>query len=825
MADVVDPTGEAAAGTMVGEGPGTGGDDFSQFVAGSKQQPQPQFDSTGDINVMSEWVPGEIPTHATQYGPDERHLVYGVSAAVSPNLSAGHDLHEPFEVYDPQGNLVGTYSYDDHSYYSPDNPTYNSIERYGLPALGRGYSIKWLGQGANDFSQYVAQPKEEEETDFSKYVAGANVPRGTMSDEDDFSKYVVKKPEEPPQKSLGDRIGDIWKVQQLGQAKARYSYAAQAANEPAPPDQIVESQIAAINESTMSPEDKAKNIAVLRQRQQEEIRKTAADIGPASQNLAQAQAEVDKAKPGAVESFLGGTLNYAPSMATSVVSGPLGALLGATQATAEEYGGTLNDAFQKGKKAHPDWTDEQAMHYAIQAAHDSARGSGGAMLALSYLDIPTAGPLLSRLAQKFGAGAVLMNLANTAALIQRNMSIKQNVDPKQEWDEGLHNIAFYLQNTLVGGVTGALGEAGRGEKPKPAAEPPKEETKILEVEQPKVEAVPEQKRQEPEPAPEQQEFQFTPQEQPETIRAAAIRHTPTGKVTEGFTHYDAAVTAERSKDPDNYEIGFTTNKGRFVDRDEAHRIAKAAKQIGKTEEERLAAEDLGRGRLVPEQPSIHEADPHLSSIANRFTQERAARGEFDEVAPGEGYATEDLLAMGSRMRPEEVAQHISNLVNGVGGDPVRQAAAVRAREAQLAAASNRASRVWEDDPANMEKKAAADEARDALSQFHSGPIAKMKNQWHGIGMSMQGELPFDLGTFNGQRDKWLKEVGSEPSPKVQEKMRKMAKDVRDTDAEQKAAQEDLGREIQKQPGKSRISEEELHRYLDDVLKDLPCREE
>jgi hypothetical protein len=97
-------------------------------------------------------------------------------------------------------------------------------------------------------------------------------------------------------------------------------------------------------------------------------------------------------------------------------------------------------------------------------------------------------------------------------------------------------------------------------------------------------------------------------EQPEAIRAAAVHHVPTGKITEGFTHYDAAVAAERRKDPNNYEVGFTTNKGRFVDRDEAHQIAKSAKQVGKTEDESLAAEDLGRNRLVPEKPTSTETE-------------------------------------------------------------------------------------------------------------------------------------------------------------------------------------------------------------------------
>jgi len=391
------------------------------------------------------------------------------------------------------------------------------------------------------------------------------------------------------------------------------------------------------------------------------------------------------------------------------------------------------------------------------------------------------------------------------------LATRKYVDPNQAIYDGV--LAHVPGNFFSGAafeIPGAIGEALGSRRAQTGEQPV---TKTLEVEQPKVEAVPEQKRQEP-----------------ETIRSAAVKQGDV--VGEGVTHAHAIDDLNAKggnlsdEDVDQYyqtgtqkgaEYGFVTSTGRFVSREEAQRIsgAKGAEAIHIIPQESAEIEP---------QP-VTSSDQWMSGIRNKSVEERAARGEFDEVAPGQGYATEDLLAMGSRMKPEEVAQHVSNLVNGVGGDPVRQAAAVRAREAQLAAASNRASRVWEDDPANMEKKAAADQARDALSQFHAGPIAKMKNQWHGIGMSMQGELPFDLGTFNGQRDKWLKEVGSEPSPKVQEKMRKMAKDVRDKDAEQRAAQENLSKEIAEPTRAKRMREQDLHRYLDEVLKDLPCRVE
>jgi hypothetical protein len=64
-----------------------------------------------------------------------------------------------------------------------------------------------------------------------------------------------------------------------------------------------------------------------------------------------------------------------------------------------------------------------------------------------------------------------------------------------------------------------------------------------------------------------------------------------------------------------------------------------------------------------------ESEPWVSAIANRFTAERAARGEVGEVIPGEGYSKEELLARGLQMGPEEVNQHVSDLMNNRGGDP------------------------------------------------------------------------------------------------------------------------------------------------------------
>src|SRR5215469_15179799 len=703
MADVVDPTGEAAAGTMVGEGPGTGGDDFSQFVAGSKQQPQPQFDSSGDINVMSEWVPGEIPTHATQYGPDERHLVYGVSAAVSPNLSAGHDLHEPFEVYDPQGNLVGTYSYDDHSYYSPGNPTYNSIERYGLPALGRGYSIKWLGQGANDFSQYVAQPKEEEEeSDFSKYVAGANVPRGT-SEESDFSKYVAKPKEEAKSsgRNLGNEIMDAW-LNLFGQGSESASKLdAQAALDDLNRvksgvgrggmfEPVRKSQDDEILADPNRPQEEKDNIRAQRQAQlQSELAAAQSEYDRKTKAAGEAEwvspgQEYQKTIPGKITKWAG---QAAPWLASGAL-GPLAPLGVATQMTSSAYGEQYEKDSAKLKEIHPDWTDDQIRKTADKSAREASQFSFETGIVTGLLPTPKIGPLIARLVERVGIRGTYMVIAGASQDIQSNLATRKYVDPNQAIYDGV--LAQVPENFFSGAafeIPGAVGEVLGSRRAQTGEQPV---TKTLEVEQPKVEGLSEKKS-----------------------LKAAIRIKDTGQILTGGIHAEAYTNA--GLDPGQFkegevEDGWVDENGKFL----------TYKEGAKRQE--ITA--LKPGEKVPEQQEfqftpVTSSDQWISGIRNKSVEERAARGELDQPQPGAHYSTEELVAMGQRMPQEQADQHIADLMNKPLEATIQQAAAVRAREAQLAARSNQLSRISDDDPGNLEKKAAADQARDSLNQFHA----------------------------------------------------------------------------------------------------------
>jgi hypothetical protein len=172
---------------------------------------------------------------------------------------------------------------------------------------------------------------------------------------------------------------------------------------------------------------------------------------------------------------------------------------------------------------------------------------------------------------------------------------------------------------------------------------------------------------------------------------------------------------------------------------------------------------------LPTEPAPLEqgTDKYVSSIANRFVQQKVEAGQIGEIAPGQGYATKDLIAAGLRMSPEEVTQHISDLENGVGNQK-EQAAAVRAREAMLGQQSAQASKIAEANPNDAQAQAQARDARQTVTDFHNGPVAALKNNWHAAGMAMQGEHEVDLSTFNGQWENWMRNNEGKPPPSALE---------------------------------------------------------
>jgi hypothetical protein len=312
------------------------------------------------------------------------------------------------------------------------------------------------------------------------------------------------------------------------------------------------------------------------------------------------------------------------------------------------------------------------------------------------------------------------------------------------------------------------------------------------------------------------------EQQPPPVGFARL--PPAGDFPEQFV-----TTGEPNAVPESTPVGLGTHAGG----DEGVGLAGESQTVGSREQTvPQTAEETGQTQKEPigVADAIAEIqrrnapdEQHVSAIANRYVQERIAKGEVGEVAPGQGFSTTDLTALGLQMSPEEVTQHVSNLMQNAGGDPKLQAAAVRAEEARLSERSAALSRVSEANPTDTNARIAADNAFKDLQDFHNGPIAKLKQDWHAQGMSLQGEIPIDLSTFNGLREAWLKDTGEAPPASMEPTLRRTAQNVSESIAAENGAMSRLSREIeQTSRGKKLPTADEVRNRIREEMGLGPC---
>ena len=216
-------------------------------------------------------------------------------------------------------------------------------------------------------------------------------------------------------------------------------------------------------------------------------------------------------------------------------------------------------------------------------------------------------------------------------------------------------------------------------------------------------------------------------------------------------------------------------------------------------------------------------EPWESRIANKYVKERMAAGELGTVEPGTGKTTEELLAHGLTMKPEEINQHMSDIMQGK-GDPVEQTAAMRAEEARLSHRSHEASLIAEADPNNSAKQLAADNALKDLTDLYNGPMRKLKQNWHRQGVAFQDRVPIDLSTYNGIRAEFIKSTGKTEVPAQAEAgMRKSAAQVRAAGDNLKARMQKLGSEAEKNGANRKLpSIDKVAEDVMGVMKHDPC---
>ena len=144
-----------------------------------------------------------------------------------------------------------------------------------------------------------------------------------------------------------------------------------------------------------------------------------------------------------------------------------------------------------------------------------------------------------------------------------------------------------------------------------------------------------------------------------------------------------------------------------------------------------------------------------------------------------------------------------------GGDVRKQAAAMRIEELRLTQKARRLSIEAEENPHNAQAKLDYDNAAKDLADFHHGPIKKMKDVFHSAGVGLQGELGYDLSTYEGLRDKFFQENDNKnPPPSADPVIKDTAKRVRQTHSNEYKAKKKLSAEVDKWLGK-KMSDEQI----------------
>lgn len=262
-------------------------------------------------------------------------------------------------------------------------------------------------------------------------------------------------------------IRDMWNSSsvadaqiELGRAKGRVTLSG-GPNDPFT-QQIQDVQIS----PDYTPQQKQAIIQQIQDKQRQEKDGYRAQVVQAEAKVKETTAELMKNQPNKWAQILG---SAGPYFRSGLFGPGLGTFAAAEQATAETYGDVLTAQQTQLKKIHPDWSDEKILAESVAAASESARASGVSMLALGLVDVPVAGPIISRIVKKLGIGVATMEIANTFAEAQKNIAMKQHGDPSKDILDGLTKLDFYANNAVSGAlftIPGALGEFGR-----PSAKP------------------------------------------------------------------------------------------------------------------------------------------------------------------------------------------------------------------------------------------------------------------------------------------------------------------------------------------------------------------
>jgi hypothetical protein len=577
--------------------------------------------------------------------------------------------------------------------------------------------------------------------------------------------------------------------------------------------------------------------------------------------------EIEKSKPKGYENTLPGQVataigSAAPLVATAVASGPLAPLTTAAQMGSSGYEDARQEAMRQLKERYPDMQPYEMDARANEVAQMAFKANAGAGLAMGSVaaEVPIKN-IVGKILAQTAFGSAVQGVAGAEAQAATNVGMAENVNPNQDIMQGVPqagaaNAIFggtaHLAHAIPDAIREAKANAAAPEtvqpnaipetQPKPAEAP--HPVTATDVTGPDTQAPPSTR--EAIQAQVQKDYPNLTQSEQDVIAHRIYFETPDiitkrvnpddeERLPRGYSYEQDANGMTWLKSPDGEmvpgrQIPFNPDE-KFQAHiepstlDEGLRTAPGETNPAETSNAPTQAPNApinDSGAFTGHMPSNAEGnDAWVSAIANRYTDERSARGEIGEIAPGEGYSVTDLRNRGLRMGPEEVNQHVSDLMQGK-GDPKLQAAAVTAEEARLSQRSSQLSRIAEDNPGDAGARMAAENAFNDLTDFHNGPVAKLKNNWHAQGMSLQGEVPVDLSTYNGLREAWLRDVGTAPPPEAEGALRRTARSVRTAVDNENGATSRLRQAIDRTETGRAPSAEQLRNLIMERMGEDPC---
>ena len=279
---------------------------------------------------------------------------------------------------------------------------------------------------------------------------------------------------------------------------------------------------------------------------------------------------------------------------------------------------------------------------------------------------------------------------------------------------------------------------------------------------------------------------------------AAFRDPNTGKVYTGGAH--VRVQFPENVDPESLEMGFVTNKGRFVDYDTGLKLGQTAYDAEQAKPAMPPApgEIVSMGAANLNSPEFGPNEGRdITGVAQRVREQVAASGQEALPPRGEGISTPDSVERGEGLLTvDPTAADVA--MEAFEKDPSKavSADAMALARAKLRRLAFAARRIEEKFGTDSPQYRAAWQARSDWA----ARIKPMQTEWHKSGMAQQGEQDIDTGTFTGLREAYTDATGKDFTPGQEKTAKDVSGRVKKAEEASASANTKLKDELSKQSG-------------------------